>query len=139
MSTDGCSGGFVLPDVDEYLSLIADTAGPIGLALGGLTETERTATRAEIEDSLGRFASDAGYELPCVAVCAAASSRRLPDHGLVGVDDPQALDDPDRAVADLGDVHVHPHVVLAGDHLRRAAGADGDLGVVQGADHGRLV
>lgn len=32
---------FVLPSVDEYLSVIADTAGPIALALRGLPGTER--------------------------------------------------------------------------------------------------
>jgi SAM-dependent methyltransferase len=31
---------FVLPDVDEYLSLIADTAGPLGLALRELSDPD---------------------------------------------------------------------------------------------------
>ena len=64
---------FEVPDVDEYLSAIADTAGPIGLALRGLAESDRARVKAEIGDSLGRFASGAGYELPGVALCAVAS------------------------------------------------------------------
>ena len=35
----------------------------------------------------------------------------------------------------LGDVHVQPQVVLSRDHLRRAAGPVGDLGVVERRDH----
>ena len=64
---------FVLPDVDEYLSVIADTAGPIALALRALPESEHAAVKAEVEDSFGRFAADGGYELPAVALCAVAS------------------------------------------------------------------
>jgi SAM-dependent methyltransferase len=63
---------FVLPDVDEYLSVIADTAGPIGLAVRALEEGERAAVRADAEDSLRRFATEDGYELPGVALCAVA-------------------------------------------------------------------
>jgi hypothetical protein len=66
-------GRWVLPDANEYLSVIADTAGPIALALQRLAETDRAAVRAEVEDSLRPFAADGGYELPCVAICAAAS------------------------------------------------------------------
>lgn len=64
---------FVLPDADEYLSVIADTAGPVALALRGLPDAERTAIKAEVEDSFPRFAAECGYELPGVALCAAAS------------------------------------------------------------------
>jgi SAM-dependent methyltransferase len=67
------AGRFVLTDVDEYLSVIADTAGPIALALRGLAEPDRAAVKADVEDSLRRFAADRGYELPCVALCAVAS------------------------------------------------------------------
>ena len=66
-------GRFLIPDVDEYLSVIADTAGPIALALRGLDEADRSALRAEVKDSLGRFAAEGGYQLPCVALCAVAS------------------------------------------------------------------
>ena len=63
---------FAVPDVDEYMALIVDTAGPIALALRALAEDDRREVRAEIEDSLGSFSSGAGYELPGVALCAVA-------------------------------------------------------------------
>ena len=71
--TEEVPGRFVLPDVDEYLSVISDTAGPIALALRGLAEPDHAAVKADVEDSLRRFAADGGYELPCVALCAVAS------------------------------------------------------------------
>jgi SAM-dependent methyltransferase len=71
--TEEVPGRFVLPDVDEYLSVIADTAGPIALALRNLPESDRAAVKAEVDDSFGRFVADGGYELPCVALCAVAS------------------------------------------------------------------
>jgi SAM-dependent methyltransferase len=71
--TEEVRGRFVIADVDEYLSVIADTAGPIALALRGLAESDRAAVKADVEDSLRRFAGASGYELPCVALCAVAS------------------------------------------------------------------
>jgi SAM-dependent methyltransferase len=71
--TEEVPGRFVVPDVDEYLSVIADTAGPIALTLTGLAEPDRAAVNADVEDSLRRFAADGGYELPCLALCAMAS------------------------------------------------------------------
>jgi hypothetical protein len=71
--TEDLEGQFKFADADEYLGLIADTAGPVALALQGLTEDERAAVRADVEDSLQRYAADGGYELPCVALCAVAS------------------------------------------------------------------
>jgi SAM-dependent methyltransferase len=65
-------GRFVVPDVDEYLSLIADTSGPIALALRAVGEDELDEIRRDVSGALGRFASDAGYEVPCVARCAVA-------------------------------------------------------------------
>jgi ubiquinone/menaquinone biosynthesis C-methylase UbiE len=59
-------------DVDEYMALIADTAGPIALALRGLSEADRADVRSDVADSLGRFTAADGYELPGVALCALA-------------------------------------------------------------------
>jgi ubiquinone/menaquinone biosynthesis C-methylase UbiE len=64
---------FDLPDVGEYLNIISDTAGPLGLALRGLSDTDRAALKADIEDSLAGFASERGYQLPGVALCAGAN------------------------------------------------------------------
>ncbi len=63
---------FAVADVEEYLALIADTAGPLGLAVRSLAESAHTAVRSDVEGVLGRFATDDGYELPGVAVCAVA-------------------------------------------------------------------
>jgi ubiquinone/menaquinone biosynthesis C-methylase UbiE len=71
--TEEVRGRFVVPGMDEYLSLITDTAGPIGLALRGLAASDRAAVRTDVEDALQRFAAGDGYELPCVALCAVAS------------------------------------------------------------------
>ena len=69
------------------MSVIADTAGPIGLALRGLAEPDRVQVWADVEDSLRRFATEDGYELPAVALCAVASSQggeRLTVHAAAG-------------------------------------------------------
>jgi SAM-dependent methyltransferase len=64
---------FRLRDVDDYIGLVADTAGPLGLALRGLTDAERVVVKAEVEESFGRFAAGDGYTLPGVTLCALAS------------------------------------------------------------------
>ncbi|MGH3449123.1 MAG: hypothetical protein ACRDQW_00015, partial [Haloechinothrix sp.] len=61
-----------VPDVDQYMALIADIAGPIALALRDLSVADRAEIHAEAEDSLGRFTAGDGYELPGVALCAVA-------------------------------------------------------------------
>lgn len=67
-------GTFAVNDTDHYLGLIADTAGPVGLALRALGDDDLAGVRDDVEDALGRFAVDrGGYELPCVALCAVAS------------------------------------------------------------------
>jgi SAM-dependent methyltransferase len=61
-----------VPDVDEYIAFIADTAGPLALALRGLSAVTHAEVRAEVEASLDRFAAGEGYELPGVALGAVA-------------------------------------------------------------------
>jgi hypothetical protein len=63
---------FTTGDVDQYLSVVADTAGPIAVVLRGLPADEHDAVRAQVEEALGRFASDGGYDLPGLALCAVA-------------------------------------------------------------------
>ena len=63
---------FTVADVDAYLSLISDTAGPLGLALRALSATDRDAVKADVEGALARFAVEGGYEIPGVALCAVA-------------------------------------------------------------------
>jgi ubiquinone/menaquinone biosynthesis C-methylase UbiE len=64
---------FETPDVDEYLSVVADTSGPLGLALRELSDSERAAVKADVEESFPRFAAEGGYEIPGLALCAVAS------------------------------------------------------------------
>lgn len=71
--TEEVTGVFAVANVDEYLSFIADTAGPIGLALRKLAERDLAVVRAEAEDALRRFAVDGAYEVPAVSLCAVAS------------------------------------------------------------------
>lgn len=63
---------FVVADVDEYLDMIADTAGPLALVLRALPDAERASVKGEIEGAFSRFAVEDRYELPGVALCAAA-------------------------------------------------------------------
>ena len=64
---------FRLRDLDEYIGLVADTAGPLGLALRGLSDPELAHVKAEVEESFGRFAAGTGYMLPGLILCALAS------------------------------------------------------------------
>ena len=64
---------FRLRDLDEYIGLVADTAGPLGLALRGLSDPELADVQAEVEESFGRFAGGTGYRLPGLTLCALAS------------------------------------------------------------------
>lgn len=61
-----------MPKIDEYIALIADTAGPLGLAVRRLPEPDRMALKTDVEDAIGRFATGDGYALPGVALCAVA-------------------------------------------------------------------
>jgi len=64
---------FRLRDLDGYIGLVADTAGPLGLALRGLSDPELADVKAEVEESFGRFAAGTGYTLPGLTLCALAS------------------------------------------------------------------
>lgn len=64
---------FEIPDIDEYVQVVADTAGPIALALRALSEAEREAVKAQAKGALERFAVQGGYEIPGIALCAVAS------------------------------------------------------------------
>ncbi|MGH2945624.1 MAG: class I SAM-dependent methyltransferase [Solirubrobacteraceae bacterium] len=63
----------VFADVGEYLDIVADTAGPIAMALRGIPEDERKAIRTMLEQPFSPFARAGGYELPGAALVAAAS------------------------------------------------------------------
>jgi ubiquinone/menaquinone biosynthesis C-methylase UbiE len=63
---------FTVAGVDAYLSLISDTAGPLGLALRALSPADRDAVKADVGGALARFAVRGRYEIPGVALCAVA-------------------------------------------------------------------
>lgn len=63
---------FVIPDVDEYLGVITDSAGPLAIALRALPDEARAEVKRDVEDAIERFASDDGFEIPGVALCAVA-------------------------------------------------------------------
>lgn len=64
---------FVLPDADEYVSIVADLAGPLAMALRKLSGAEREAVRDDLEKALTPFAIEGGYELPATVLCAVAA------------------------------------------------------------------
>jgi SAM-dependent methyltransferase len=67
-------GRFAIADANDYLGVIGDTAGPVGLALQALGDHDRAAVRSDVEDALSGFSVDSGgHELPCTALCAVAS------------------------------------------------------------------
>ena len=59
-------------DVDDYLSFSADTAGPLAMAMRQLAEEESKLFRDALAERFAPFASDEGYALPGVALCAVA-------------------------------------------------------------------
>jgi ubiquinone/menaquinone biosynthesis C-methylase UbiE len=71
--TEEVSVGFQVRDTEEYIAVAADTAGPIGLALQGLSDADRKALTEQLQATITRFATDSGYEFPGAAVCAVAS------------------------------------------------------------------
>ena len=66
---------YVYADVEDYLRVGADTAGPAGLVLRGLSGPDRDAVAAHVGAASVAFASASasGLELPGVAVAALAS------------------------------------------------------------------
>jgi ubiquinone/menaquinone biosynthesis C-methylase UbiE len=76
VAVDEIKLGFRFRNIDDYLGFMADTAGPLAVTLQKLSEPERNAVAATVEDALGAFAADGGYTLPGAALVAAASSTR---------------------------------------------------------------
>ena len=64
----------VLPDVGEYVALIADTAGPIGLALQRLPDGELELVQRQAQTACERFACADGYAMPGLALCAVGTA-----------------------------------------------------------------
>jgi ubiquinone/menaquinone biosynthesis C-methylase UbiE len=65
---------FRFRDVDDYLGFMADTAGPLAVALRKLSEPAREDLAAVLENALASFATDDGYSIPGAALVASARS-----------------------------------------------------------------
>ena len=63
---------FAFRDIGECVTIIADTSGPIGLVLQGLSDAERALVAGSLEASFAPFRTGAGYEVPGVTVVAVA-------------------------------------------------------------------
>ena len=64
---------FDVPDVDEYLGVIADTAGPIGLALRGLAAPDRARSRQRPRTRWGGSPPSAATRFPASRSARSAS------------------------------------------------------------------
>jgi len=64
---------FAFRNLDDYEQWVIDVAGPFAMVLRGLPEDEREVLRARLREAFVPFATDAGYEVPGVALCAVAS------------------------------------------------------------------
>lgn len=64
---------FPFRDVEEYMGLIGDTAGPIAVALRRVPGDERRQIEAQLEEAFSPFATDGGYELPGLTLAVVAS------------------------------------------------------------------
>ena len=64
---------FTFDGIEEYLSFLADTAGPIAMALGRLSDEERDGLTPPLEQVLAPHATDRGYGLPGLSLVASAS------------------------------------------------------------------
>ncbi len=63
---------FEAPDAVGYVSLVADTSGPLGLAVSRLSGADRATVESDAEQALAPFATAEGFTIPGVALVAAA-------------------------------------------------------------------
>jgi SAM-dependent methyltransferase len=60
-------------DLGEYERWITEVAGAFAMVVRGLSDTEREVLRSQLGEAFAPFATNGGYELPGVALCAVAS------------------------------------------------------------------
>jgi SAM-dependent methyltransferase len=72
VETEEVAVAFAVPDAEGYVSLVADTSGPLGLAISRLSVADRATVVSDAEQELAPFATATGYALPGVALVAAA-------------------------------------------------------------------
>jgi ubiquinone/menaquinone biosynthesis C-methylase UbiE len=64
---------FAFQALDDYEQWVTDVAGPFAILVRGLPEAEREVLRARLKEAFVPFATNGGYELPGVALCALAN------------------------------------------------------------------
>jgi SAM-dependent methyltransferase len=64
---------FAFRGLDDLEQWVIDVAGPFAIVIRGLPEDEREVLRARLREAFVPFATDGGYELPGVALCAVAT------------------------------------------------------------------
>jgi SAM-dependent methyltransferase len=64
---------FTFRNLADYEQWVIDVAGPFAMVVRGLPEDEREVLRGRLKEAFAPFATDGGYELPGVALCAVAS------------------------------------------------------------------
>jgi ubiquinone/menaquinone biosynthesis C-methylase UbiE len=64
---------FAYRDVDDFLSVAADTAGPFAVVIRGLPEEERKTIKQQLGEAFVGFVTNEGYSLPGVSLVAVAS------------------------------------------------------------------
>ena len=64
---------FIYRDVDDYVERARDTGGVFARVFREVSEDERGAMTAQLEEAFAPFAFDGGYELPGVSLAAVAS------------------------------------------------------------------
>jgi SAM-dependent methyltransferase len=64
---------FTYEDVDRYIAIAVDTGGMFARIWNAASDEDRDAVRSGLVESFGPFAVDGGFELPGLAVGAAAS------------------------------------------------------------------
>ena len=64
---------FTFRNLDDYERWVIDVAGPFAMVVRGLPEGEREVLRTRLGEAFELFATDGGFELPGVALCAIAS------------------------------------------------------------------
>ena len=60
------------PSAEAFVEFMADTAGPIAMALRRLSEPDRAEVVADVAEALAPFAADGGYRLPSLALVTVA-------------------------------------------------------------------
>jgi hypothetical protein len=64
---------FAFGDLDDYERWVLEVAGALTTAVRRLSEGARNALRAELAEGFTPFATESGYDIPGVALCAVAS------------------------------------------------------------------